>query len=411
MPEYTIFRCDRSDSTSSKLSGGGVLIAIRDSIPCQHITSTGNDIECLFVLCKLASSSVLVGNVYIPPGQPTSMYSALCDTFDEIMSLIKDTAFIVVMGDFNLPNMIWTDPDPQRLTLSSRYVKETFSSYELTQVNRVLNHRGVSLDLIFSNNDDLDVRNAEDVLLPEDMHHPALSFSLSASNSSPSTGPRYFHDFRRCNVEAVFDSLLRLNYPILSDQLNIENDFNNFCTYIGSTIKSHSPIKKSAGSKFPHWFSNNLRRLIIAKKALQKKYKSSLSHQDYLNFQNIRRVCKLQTLQCHSVYLCKIEYSIPSNMKSFWSYVKCQKSSSSLPSSMFLDSEEAADPEGKCNLFAEYFSSVFRVTDVPQPTFDFGLNLSISSCKFQALDVQRKLEALDPNKGAGPDDIPPAVLK
>lgn len=45
------------------------------------------------------------------------------------------------------------------------------------------------------------------------------------------------------------------------------------------------------------------------------------------------------------------------------------------------------------------------------PTYDFGLNQTINQCAFSALDIQRKLETLDPNKGAGPGCTPPAVFK
>ncbi|XP_046683544.1 uncharacterized protein LOC124369561 [Homalodisca vitripennis] len=57
------------------------------------------------------------------------------------------------------------------------------------------------------------------------------------------------------------------------------------------------------------------------------------------------------------------------------------------------------------------FSSVFTKSQVPSPVFDFVWNFSITKFVVTASDVQLKLASLDPNKGAGPEVIPPCVLK
>lgn len=53
---------------------------------------------------------------------------------------------------------------------------------------------------------------------------------------------------------------------------------------------------------------------------------------------------------------------------------------------------------------------IFGDVDVAVPVFNFGPNHTINSCVFSTIAVQRK-QSLDPNIGAGPDGIPPAVLK
>lgn len=75
------------------------------------------------------------------------------------------------------------------------------------------------------------------------------------------------------------------------------------------------------------------------------------------------------------------------------------------------DSTEGMDSNGKCDIFSLYFSSVFGVYDVMVLTYDLCLSQTINQSTYSALDVPRKQENLDPNKGASPDCIPPANLK
>jgi len=76
-----------------------------------------------------------------------------------------------------------------------------------------------------------------------------------------------------------------------------------------------------------------------------------------------------------------------------------------------LDSRNAECAAEKCELFADFFSSVYSDANIPIPDFDFGWNFTVSQCHISPSDVQQRLEALDTRKSAGPDDIPPVILK
>ncbi|XP_054260624.1 cytochrome P450 4C1-like [Macrosteles quadrilineatus] len=65
-----------------------------------------------------------------------------------------------------------------------------------------------------------------------------------------------------------------------------------------------------------------------------------------------------------------------------------------------------------CELFAEYFSSVYShasLDELPVPSFDTPF--TISECAISLEDINKKLLHLDPTKGSGPDNITPRVLK
>lgn len=174
-------------------------------------------------------------------------------------------------------------------------------------------------------------------------------------------------------------------------------------------MAQHTPLKKL--STFSAWFYNDLKRLVYNKKAAHRLLKMTGKLQHRETFISLRRQCKALAERCLQDCNRKVEDRIPHNIKCFWSHINTLKNSQSPHTRLLLDGQEADGAEGQCELFSKFFSSVFNNAAVPSPTFDFGLNFSISHCTITALDVLRKLESLDPNKGAGPDAIPPSVLK
>ncbi|KAG8243331.1 hypothetical protein J6590_047463 [Homalodisca vitripennis] len=131
----------------------------------------------------------LKGNIYIPPDQPPTKYQNFCDAFDEIMNTAIQPSKIMIMGDFNMPNINCNNLDSSNFSPSYRLILDLASSYDLSQINTVLNFRGVYLDLLLSTDPSLEVELAEYPLLYEDRHHPTLSTTMDTTLPSPITSP------------------------------------------------------------------------------------------------------------------------------------------------------------------------------------------------------------------------------
>lgn len=408
---YNVYRCDRSVATSDKLSGGGVLVAVNVDIPSLLLPTPDLFFEQVFVSCVISSHRFLIGCTYIPPNQPASVYSDYCDSVDEVISSTGYSEKVLLLGDFNIPDVDWSSEETLHVKESSRYLWNLASTHNLKQINAVHNSRGVCLDLVFSSVSTSVISAAADVLVIEDRHHPALSFSLFLSDSAYSRHYRLILDYRRTNLDAIFHSLQGLTFPVLDQAVDIDNYFTDFCLHLKRLVEQYTPIKKLHASSFPKWFTNDLKCLVARKKAVHKKYKSTglLLYLD--EFRQLRKQCKDLATQCLRDYTQKVEDSISSNIKSFWAHVNSLKSSSTIPSRLTFDLKEAHDAKEGCEIFSEYFSSVFSDAPVNITAFDFGWNFTISHFKISPTVVQRKLDGLNPNKGAGPDGIPPIVLK
>ncbi|KAG8317094.1 hypothetical protein J6590_032778 [Homalodisca vitripennis] len=75
------------------------------------------------------------------------------------------------------------------------------------------------------------------------------------------------------------------------------------------------------------------------------------------------------------------------------------KSDSTVPTILNFDSTVAETPVDKCELFADYFSTVFSDTAVAILTCDFGWNFTVPPCSISPTDVEKRLKALDATKG------------
>lgn len=179
---YKVYRCDRSSSSSNKKSGGGVIIAIRDDLDSWELPSSNFTVECVFFAINLKNSIFVVGGVYLPPNQNSSQYNEFSTSLEELLITYPDITPLIIVGDFNLPNVDWLNPSTSHLDPSAQCIHDVMSFLNLEQYNNVRNNREVLLDLVFSSIV-LPTKVAIDPLLTVERHHPALEMEVSIVNS------------------------------------------------------------------------------------------------------------------------------------------------------------------------------------------------------------------------------------
>jgi len=140
-PKFTIYRKDRSSR------GGGVLMAIDTTLPSRILPNT-DDIEVVAADHEVQLNKPLkIVVLYHPLNSGPDLQRQI---LSYIYNLLQEDGYIVIMGDFNTPDVDW-------LTLS---VSSEFSSklcnlifdYNLTQhAEHPIHVQGYILDLIISN--------------------------------------------------------------------------------------------------------------------------------------------------------------------------------------------------------------------------------------------------------------------
>ena len=99
-------------------NGGGVLLAIKNDIPCKFVTK-GAIGRCEFIMVDVkycGSNYVRYALVYRPPDIDLETSLRL---FRSIHEYLKNVQLFVIMGDFNLPDISWSE-----MTASSRISQE-----------------------------------------------------------------------------------------------------------------------------------------------------------------------------------------------------------------------------------------------------------------------------------------------
>lgn len=71
---YKIFRKDRDLTTSIKLRGGGVFIAVKNHISADILPVQHEEVEHIFVKLKYNSETIVICCVYLPPLSPWTLY-------------------------------------------------------------------------------------------------------------------------------------------------------------------------------------------------------------------------------------------------------------------------------------------------------------------------------------------------
>lgn len=409
---FNVFRKDRSGETSDKQSGGGVLIAAKKCYPAHCLQTDSFGTESIFVSLTVGREKLLLGGVYLPPGQPSHLYLRFCSALDVAVAS-TDYSKLIVSGDFNLPNHPWSEDIDSNSSPSARYIQEAANSFSLKQINTQPNQRGVLLDLVFSSNIEATTTRSLDPMLLEVPHHPALDISLPIEAIDNSRSYNYVPNYKKCDLEKVFSELHFLPlYDVCSNlDIDVNSCFRTLVDMLGGCVSKFTPLKRVGGFHFPSWFSKELKDSIFEKKILHTRYKETLDINTYNLFSRVRARCKYLSRECLNDYIGFVQEALPRNPKVFWSYVKNLKNSSDCPSVMKLGSKTAKNPNDMCNLFADFFSSVFHESTSTSLTSMAAPLEYVSSCTFSLQDVTNVLESLDVSKGCGPDCIPPSVLK
>jgi hypothetical protein len=338
------------------------------------------------------------------------------ETVESLVRMNPNCTFIFC-GDYNLPCFTWSN-DSDGLIYSSSSgasgscVPETFASLNFFQRNFVLNSTQSTLDLLFSNINTVAVERSLNPLVPCDSFHPALEISLLAQRSIPyANNSHTFFDFRNADYSKIISFLNSYNWPETLQNQDVNSAA--YCLYdaLHSSILNFVPESLYTQSKFPLWYTKELKTLVFAKKQAHAAFKASHNRMDYSAFSFLRARFKYMSKKCYKAYLLRTESQILNHPKKFWKFVNRRRSNSGIPNLMHLDDLHCSGKEQIANMFSTYFCSVFKPPhSTATPNNPFLYHSLPSNSFFSVSDIESKLNELSTTKSAGPDGIPGSFL-
>ena len=153
--EYNLFRCDRKNAP-----GGGVLLCVHlslNAVICESLTKLDikDSVWCIVTLRD--KTKMLIGVVYRSPSSNSENDAKLITTISNIEDY-HDCADLLLMGDFNTPNVDWKDftCSDSRSSFARNFINATLDSYLTQHIYKPTRHvpgqKSSILDLVFTPN-------------------------------------------------------------------------------------------------------------------------------------------------------------------------------------------------------------------------------------------------------------------
>ena len=413
---YLVYRRDRETSASPKQDGGGSLIAVKTIYHSKRRQELESEAEDIWVSIETNKNEhVLVCCVYIPPN---CNYSLSCFT-NKLMSLenvIEESAALIV-GDFNLTSVSWlSTPNEKYLEpfqTGNRFsdIVDTFSYQGLMQFNNINNINDKVLDLILCNkNIVINLQQANDCLVYENVHHKALEFLLRVSPRKPLGSTNInIKSFNKANFDLINNYLSKINWEHSLCGSNIDLIVETFYDKINKSIQEFVPVRKIKG-RYPVYFGHENIQKITEKNKLHKKYKRYNNMNTYNRFSELRTLSKHLIRRDYRNYIENVEQEITTNSKKFWNFISSKrKNNSYIPHSVKFNNDRANGGLEMANLFANYFSGVLVPSQCTSNAQTLTYNDKIEPVTED--QVSEIIKNLNINKCAGPDGIPPLFVK
>ena len=223
---------------------------------------------------------IIISVVYIQPDSDKLIYDKYFQSLQTISDKYSD-AKIMSFGDFNLPNIRWSETVPLNYDLL-KYVDPNLSSaidilcsvcnfMGLSQVYPVHSLKGYTLDLLLTNIYNIHVSTPTEEILSTDQHHEAKIFTVNLDNKI-----NFINDTRKnknffiANYSIINHQLFLINWDELFVNKDLETNLNDFYSIINNLIDIHVSLVIRKTTSFPNWYTKELIKLTRIKKNLVK---------------------------------------------------------------------------------------------------------------------------------------------
>lgn len=191
-----------------------------------------------------------------------------------------------------------------------------------------------------------------DTLVPCDPYHPALCINILVGSVVPlPINSKKNLNFHQASYTEINTFLLSFSWYDTFMSLDVHSATNAFYDALHSCILQFVPKISYTPSKFPAWFTKNLKVLAFDKKRAHAKFKLTSTQNDYTNLSYIRARFKSESKKCYKAHLSRIESALKYNPRSFWDSVRKSKSQIGIPNLVHLNGSSCTGSETVPNLF------------------------------------------------------------
>ena len=401
-PEHTWLRRDRDGV------GGGVACAVRSSLLPMLTPEQPDDSEML--LLRLGALSVTVAVCYRPPDSSTSL--------ERIMTCLEQLPAghrrLIVMGDFNLPEISWTQTAGgctahlRRASARGTCFLDWCQLLGLKQWVHGTTRGDNTLDLVLTRDISASV-TARDSLLPSDHMEVVGACHIPVTRPPLVTRSKVFN-YRRADFNGLRLALRAIPWDLLED-LPVDEAVDDFYTLLEAAIADHVPVV-TLGRSYPPWFSREVRAALRQKEAAYRRLRRNRQEETDRDFTDKRRVFKNLANGAYIKYLRDLTDDFRTNPKRMWSFLKCFNRKGGTAPILTDGVRKVSDSKERAELLNRTFAAKF--TDPSASFYPDVISHSIfnlSTLRVTSNDVRRVLLSIPSGKACGPDNISSRIIK
>ena len=390
---FILVRADRSNAKKSR--GGGVCAFIPKHFPFTlRKTPSVKNIDYLVLDIFFGTFSFTLIVSYIPPDTPPDTVRDFCET---LLSLKLNSSNILLLGDFNMPDIDW-EGKTSNILKEKLFLDFLFES-ELSNSISIPTRKENILDLVISNFSE----NVYNISTDPGFYgsdHDIVNFSLKCSDNPPPKPSLSFKNFKKADFLSMDIFFFDQNWDFLNQKnITVDSACTEFCKIVNEAI---SLFVETVTPSSEERFSAKMRSTIEFQKSLPKTAE---------NFKTISLISKkLNKLSIQEKREKEKTILKKYGTKGIFNHLgKYLKKDSSIPAITTVTKTLFSDTE-KTAAFGENFLNNFH--SEKSPFFEDCFPVKDSALPFLTVEqVKEFLQKLKPKCNTSPDGIPYIVLK
>lgn len=424
--KFTSYRCDR------QTNGGGVAMLVHSDFKSTQIDRICDpDCESICVKIKLKPIPLVIYLAYVNDSMKDDILLKHFNLVQQLV-LMETNSRIIVLGDFNLHDIVWNLNDTDTFYLPQNIASHAASVYFQTaqtflqkmqdlpmfQLSNAKNVASNVLDLLFVNRtDDIQSCNASVAITKVDeidVFHPPLEISYEYHiGETPSLFSETVevYSYKKGNYERMSERLNEINFAEVFDTMDVETAFDFFYELMDRLMIENIPkIRIKTNNNRPKWWTREWQQKKNKRDKMYKRKPKNKMTDEYT--QALKEFNELDD-RLNKEYIDRVQENIINNPSEFWSYAKATKKTMTYPLEMQHNERKCENPQEVVEMFADYFEGLY-VKDEESYEFDevYGEELDIAwELDLTMLDIERAINALKAKSSVGPDNISPIVFK
>lgn len=414
---YQIYRDDR---TTGK--GGGVLLAVTNNLLSEEQPTLKTN--CNVVWSKISITGIkdiYVSSFYKP--QENDEHS-LTELWSSVVK-IPQSSHIWILGDFNLPEMNWSNESPS----DSCKFKDMYENFTENLINHNLEQmvkiptRGKNILDLFLTNIPGQVHETRTLPSLGSSDHDIVFHEVKIKRGRFRQAPRMVKSYKKANWSEFKTDLVNFFEEFKQQQHTDPNHlWDLFKTEVKRLSSKHIPSRKIKSKTDLPWVTQQIIRQIRKRDKLYRKIKRSMSNKSKLTeqFKNIKATIQKQIRNAYWTYLESVIFSDTTSSghkKKFYNFVKHNKTEHNGIAPLNSEGQTHTDPVSKANILNKQFESVFSkpsplsLKQLAKSSMSKLSHSPMAPIHITVQGIEKLLAGLNPHKAQGPDEISPRLLK